>query len=305
MYRILTILSLVLVFGTSTVMSISGLLSIFSKNTYIIICMGLGMEGGKILTISHLYRSWRHYNFFLRTVYVFMVFVLIILTSFEVCGYLFNCYQKTFQSSHVLQSQIDALADEEFVLNRQINIIDTTLKGLPESHVSRRIQERENSGYSKKQNRLLEINKKKSALEIQLITLDENLNPVSFIAKILQESESKIILIFILVLVLILEPLTIGLTIATNAVWLNSNNQNLTHKEVPKKRKDLTKELRDLQKENDLSVSQIAAITGRKKLKTCKGWIEGTIPTPPRVLIEIRRWIDKHKNPQNPSSLIK
>jgi hypothetical protein len=88
MYLILTTLSLALVFGSSAVMSISGLLSVFSNNTNIIICMGLGMEGGKILTISHLYRSWQHYNTQARTGYVFVVVALTLLTSFELTGYL-------------------------------------------------------------------------------------------------------------------------------------------------------------------------------------------------------------------------
>ena len=57
MYIVLVTLSLILVFGSSAFMSISGLLSIFTNNTIIIIYMGLGMEIGKILIISHLYRA--------------------------------------------------------------------------------------------------------------------------------------------------------------------------------------------------------------------------------------------------------
>ena len=211
MYLILATLSLALVFGSSAVMSISGLLSIFSNTTNIIICMGLGMEVGKILTISHLYRSWQHYNPRVRTGYIFIIVALTLITSFELTGYLSKCYQKTIQTRHVTQLKIDALINEKSVLNTQINIIDETLKGLPESHVSRRLQERKNSDYEGKKNRLLEIIKQKTNLEIQLISVDDNLNPVSSIAKILKTKESKIISIFILFLVMVLEPLSIGL----------------------------------------------------------------------------------------------
>jgi hypothetical protein len=58
---------------------------------------------------------------------------------------------------------------------------------------------------------LLEIIKQKADIEIQLISVDDNLNPVSSIAKILKTKESKIISIFILFLVMVLEPLSIGL----------------------------------------------------------------------------------------------
>ena len=92
MYLTLTTVSLALVFGSSTVMSVSGLLSIFSNNTNIIICMGLGIEGGKILTISQLYRSWQHYNTRVRTGYIFIIVALTLVTSFELTGYLSKCY---------------------------------------------------------------------------------------------------------------------------------------------------------------------------------------------------------------------
>ena len=287
MYLILATFSLALVFGSSAVMSISGLLSIFSNNTNIIICMGLGMEGGKILTISHLYRSWQHYNNRVRAGYIFIIVALTLITSFEVMGFLSQSHQKTMQNRHAINSKIDTLNEEELVLRGQINIIDVTLKGLPESYVTKRIQERKNSGYTVKQNRLLEIINKRSMLKTQLISGDDNFNPVSSIAKILKLKDSNIISIFIPFLVLILEPLLIGLTIATNAAWLN-NNKDAAHKETFQNNKNLTKNIRSLQKEHQLTVSQIAKITGRKKIKTCEGWIKGTIPTPPRVLADIQ-----------------
>lgn len=202
MYLILTTLSLALVFGSSAFMSISGLISVFSNNTDIIICMELGMEAGKILTVSHLYRSWPHYNIPARTGYIFVVTALTLLTSFELTGYLSRCYQKTAQNSHVIQLKIDALSHEESVLKSQVEVIDSALKGLPESHVSRRIQERKNSNYKEKQTRLLEIIKQKVDLETRLISIDDNLNPVSSIAGILKTKELNVISIFILFLVL-------------------------------------------------------------------------------------------------------
>ena len=58
MYPILVTISLILVFGSSAFMSVAGLLSVFSSSPAVIIPMGLGMEIGKILTVSHLFRNW-------------------------------------------------------------------------------------------------------------------------------------------------------------------------------------------------------------------------------------------------------
>lgn len=76
-------------------------------------------------------------------------------------------------------------------------------------------------------------------------------------------------------------------------------------KEADQDKNDFTKELIKLKEENHLTVSQIKKITGRKKLKTCEGWLEGTIPIPSRVLKEIETWVEKRENSQKPISLIK
>jgi hypothetical protein len=291
MYPTLVTLSLILVFGSSAFMSISGLLSIFSNNTITIISMGLGMEIGKILSISHLYRTWQKNNNFTKVWYIFIILVLTLLTSFEVMGFLSQCHQKSVQDIQIIQSKVEALNDEESVLRSQIHIIDQTLNGLPETHVSRRINERKNSGYSEKQNRLLELIRQKANLETQLISGDDNSNPILAIAKILKMDDSFIISIFIPFLVLILEPLSIGLTIAANSAWINYQKPEPPKNAQPKNQIQ-TKELNNLQKDYDLSVFQIAKITGRKKLKTCEGWLKGTIPTPQRALAEVQAWVE-------------
>jgi hypothetical protein len=93
MYPILVTISLILVFGSSAFMSVSGLLSIFSSSPTVIISMGLGMEIGKILTISHLYRNWKKYALPVRVWYILIISVLTLLTSLEVMGFLSRCYQ--------------------------------------------------------------------------------------------------------------------------------------------------------------------------------------------------------------------
>lgn len=102
---------------------------------------------------------------------------------------------------------------------------------------------------------------------------------------------------------LILEPLTIGLTIATNAAWMNHQKPE-PKKNDPSKSQNLTEELKSLQKEYNLSVSKIAKITDRKKLKTIEGWLNGTIPTPPRALAKIQVWVEKEfVKPENENSM--
>jgi len=113
MYPILVTTSLILVFGSSAYMSVSGLLSIFSNSSVVIISMGLGLEIGKILTISHLYRSWKKYGTTVKSWFIVIISVLTLLTSFEVMGFLSQCHQNSVQSNQVICSQINALEKEE------------------------------------------------------------------------------------------------------------------------------------------------------------------------------------------------
>jgi hypothetical protein len=301
MYPALVTLSLILVFGSSAYMSISGLLSIFSNNPIIIICMGLGMEIGKILTVSHIYRTWQNDGVLIKFVFVLIVFILTTLTSFEVVGFLSQSHQKTFQGNYAIQSKIDALNNEESILKSQIEMIDITLKGLPDTHVTRRIQERKNYGYAVKQNKLIEIINERAKLEARLISSDDNLNPISSISKILKVDDSIVISIFIPFIVLILEPLSIGLTIAANAAWLNYYKDHNSAPSIDRHNIiNSTEMFKTLLSKHNLTISEVAKITGRKKLKTCESWIDGTIPTPPRVMAKIQTWIEKQKSFQKP-----
>jgi len=57
-----------------------------------------------------------------RTWYISIIFVLTLLTSFGVMGFLSQCHQKAVQENHVIQSKIEALNKEESALKNQIHI---------------------------------------------------------------------------------------------------------------------------------------------------------------------------------------
>ena len=68
--------SLLLVAGSSIYMSVYGLMCVFKDQAMVILCMGLGMEIGKVLVVSYTYRSWRQLSRLSRTLYILIVFVL-------------------------------------------------------------------------------------------------------------------------------------------------------------------------------------------------------------------------------------
>jgi hypothetical protein len=290
MYRALITLSLLLVAGTSAYMAVYGLKSVFVSSAIVIVCMGVGMETGKVLIVSYLYRQWRKLNMFTRTIYIIIVSILVILTSIEIIGFLSQSHMSSTRDLRITETALDSLRNEATILKDQMTIIEHTLAGLPTSFVSRRINERRVAGYNKKQARLIEISKQQAQLAVKIINDWECAGPLFAVVQIMGVNETDAAAAFILLLVLVLEPLSIGLTIAASAVWAKPETTSdiKSHRHTPKQGQ--AEELKALCGKYDLTVSQLADITERKKQKTCEEWLNGTTQIPVRALRDVRSW---------------
>jgi len=292
MYPILVTISLLLVAGSSLYMSVYGLVAVFTSNEPVIICMGLGMEIGKILTVAHLYRNWSNIRCIVRTLYMLIISILVLLTSIEIIGFLSQSHANATQNLKAVKTTLNGLEKEAAIIRDQLSTIDATLAGLPTSHVTRRITERKLSGYQQKQSRLLEIATQQAELETRLVQDQGASNPIFATAQILKINETDAIAMLILVLVLVLEPLSIGLTVATSAAWM-------TQKTMPEKTPQdahPNEELITLKKQHNLTVKQLVQITGRKKPKTCEAWLNGTVPVPVKALQAVRAWANSQNH---------
>jgi len=295
MYPILVTISLLLVAGSSIYMSVYGLMAVFSGNALVIICMGLGMEIGKILTVAHLYRNWPNLRRLVRNLYILIISVLVLLTSIEVIGFLSLSHANAVQNLRGTETALEGLDKEATILKEQLATLDATLAGLPASYVTRRIRERQKAGYSQKQARLLEIAKQQAELQTRLIADQKKSGPIYAVAQILRINETDAIALLILILVSVLEPLSIGLTVATSAAWAKNAAPSKQCLHQNAEDTDTDQELRSIVKKHNLSVSQLASITGRKKVKTCKAWLDGITPVPVKALHAVRAWTHKQK----------
>ena len=105
---------------------------------------------------------------------------------------------------------------------------------------------------------------------------------------------------FILILVLVLEPLSIGLTVATSSAWMARKETS----EVKPQCNTSAEELNALRRKYKLTVAQLVTITGRKKPKTCEGWLNGTTSVPERALRAIKIWAEKQNQKTSPDDRI-
>ena len=286
MFPVFLTISLVLVAGSSMYMSVYGLMAVFVNQSNVILCTGLGMEIGKILVVSHLYRSWETLRWPSRIFYSLVVFVLVVLTSMEVVGFLSQSHEYATHDLRIAETNLNALRSEAAVIREELSVIDSTLAGLPNSHVTRRIEERNKSGYREKQARLLEIVKQEGSIQTRIISEQQNAGPIFAVARIMNIKDTDAVALLVLLLVLVLEPLSIGLTVATTAAWM-------ARKSTPKRNPEsvsLDKEFIELTEKHNLTIGQIVQITGRKKPKTCEEWLNGKAPVPPKALKAIKAW---------------
>jgi hypothetical protein len=85
---IVTLLTSLLVAAIAAYFSIAGLMAIFSGAALAVAVMAGSLEVAKLVTASWLYRNWKQTGYFLKTYLTVAVFVLMIITSLGIFGYL-------------------------------------------------------------------------------------------------------------------------------------------------------------------------------------------------------------------------
>jgi hypothetical protein len=308
MNKYLVTLALFLVFGTSAYMSIYGLTAVFSGMVIAVICMGASMECGKILAVVYLHRNWGVVGWIPRIFFIVVISALTLITSMEVLGFLTQRHVDTTRDLAAAETKILELDKEATVLRNHIAVIDKTLAGLPAGYVTKRFREREAAGYDKMRDRLLEIVREVSKLKRSKIADVAYSAPIFAASRIFGLDPDKTISVFVLFLVAVLEPLSIGLAVATSNLWQISGrtaedpaeideaaNETVdaadeTAKESAETADPYTIELREIAKRHKLKTKDIAEITDRKQPETIKGWLEGKPVIPIKALRLLRRW---------------
>jgi hypothetical protein len=260
--------------------------------------MGLGMELGKILTVVHLHRSWRRVGWLARFFFIAVIGALTLITSMEVLGFLTQRHAGSTRDLATIDAQITELDKEADILRSHIAVVDQTLAGLPAGYVSKRFREREAAGYDKMRDRLLEIVRENSAMKASEIANAAYSAPIFAASRIFGLDPGKTISLFVLLLVAVLEPLSIGLAVATSCSWRAEGSgmgrpAAETAQKTAKAAHSYTIELRAIAERHNLKTKDIAKITGRKHSETVEGWLNEKPLIPIKALRLLRRWAAK------------
>jgi len=104
----LVLITALAISATAAYYSIVGLMAIFSGATLSVAVMGSVLEVGKLVTASWLYQYWKQVPFLLKTYLTIAVFVLMLITSMGIFGYLSKAYleQSAMSEEQIAQIQV-------------------------------------------------------------------------------------------------------------------------------------------------------------------------------------------------------
>ncbi len=235
MFALILLLTTLAVAGSAAGFSIYGLANIFGGAFLSVIFMGSALEAGKLVAASYLYRYWHEVKLWLKLYFMIAIFVLMVITSTGIFGYLSSAYQQDTLQLKELQVQIDLLKDEKGELTVRKDFIDADIASLPNNYITARQRLLGPKGYGPELTvikvRVPEITKELHVLQQRMVAKKVHTGPIAYIAEAFSVKIDDATKWIIILLIIVFDPLAVALTLATNAVFLDGKRRKALKKE--------------------------------------------------------------------------
>jgi len=234
--------------------SVTGLSKLFAGASFQVLVMASSLEIAKLVIASLLYQYWGELNKILRAYLSVAAFVLVLITSAGIYGFLSSAYQETAATAGIIDKEIELLElkknrfeenrtyylSEKEELDRSIsdlrkglanNVIQYKDKETGEiitttsSSTRRALQKELDQAVVSRDNisqKLEVVTDSITSLEIQVLNVESNsevaseLGPLKYISELTNTPMSKVVNILMLVIIFVFDPLAISLVIAAN-----------------------------------------------------------------------------------------
>lgn len=238
----------VAVAGTGAYFSVTGLGVLFSGASTAVIVMASALEFAKLVTASYLEQKWRETTLFLKVYLTSAVFILMLITSAGIFGYLSNAFQQqniklqqVDREILVFQTKIDQNTAQIEQLSTQIsesNKNQTTIlgKGKVNNRLLRSIDNRDrqigkiNDNISKLQEDNAKNNEEINKIRLNNLDLEKEVGGFKFVAQAFDVELDKVVKWFMFLIVFVFDPLAIALVLALNKL-LKENKPKIEENE--------------------------------------------------------------------------
>jgi hypothetical protein len=232
--KVLLFMAAIAVAGTGAYFSVTGLGVLFSGASTAVIVMASALEFAKLVTASYLEQKWRETTLFLKVYLTSAVFILMLITSAGIFGYLSNAFQQqniklqqVDREILVFQTKIDQNTAQIEQLSTQIsesNKNQTTIlgKGKVNNRLLRSIDNRDrqigkiNNNIAKLQEDNAKNNEEINKIRLNNLDLEKEVGGFKFVAQAFEVELDKVVKWFMFLIVFVFDPLAIALVLALN-----------------------------------------------------------------------------------------
>ena len=237
-------LSALSVSASAAFYSVFGLSHLFAGASTQVIIMAGALEIAKLVVASLLYQYWDTINKFLRVYFMLAVFILMVITSGGIYGYLSGAYAETATQSDFLDRQV-AIIDQKRIRFEEQRVelkksIVTWSEALTNPTTIQYVDKETGqlvTTTSSRQRRLLESQLQSANMRYNAVTdsiahlditiLDAQINnesarelgPLKYIAALTNQPMDKIINWFMLLIIFVFDPLAIAMVVAANMAF--------------------------------------------------------------------------------------
>ena len=234
--------------GTGAYFSVTGLGVLFSGASTAVIVMASALEFAKLVTASYLEQKWKETTLFLKVYLTSAVFILMLITSAGIFGYLSNAFQQqniklqqVDREILVFQTKIDQNITQIEQLSTQIsesNKNQTTIlgKGRVNNRLLRSIDNRDrqigkiNDKIAKLQEDNAKNNEEINKIRLNNLDLEKEVGGFKFVAQAFDVELDKVVKWFMFLIVFVFDPLAIALVLALNKL-LKENKPKIEENE--------------------------------------------------------------------------
>ena len=234
--------------------SVTGLSKLFAGASLSVIFMASSLELAKLIVAGYLYNYWEKINKVFRVYLIIGTFILVLITSLGIYGFLTSAFQDTFNVYSVTSKQKSFLQQKEKFWGDDVTRYDKELERISQNITtlsdakSTQIQVRDTTSTTgfrttvstaelraaqsriatEEQNRKEVQSKRQVAadslqsIQLKILELDTNtevgseLGPLQYLSGLLNKPMDVIINWFILIIIFVFDPLAVALVVAFN-----------------------------------------------------------------------------------------
>jgi hypothetical protein len=237
-------LSALSVSASAAFYSVFGLAHLFAGASTQVIIMAGALEAAKLVVASLLYQYWDSINKLLRAYFVIATFILMVITSGGIYGYLSGAYQETATQSEFLDRQVAIIDSKRTRFIESRDDLKITVKELTTALANpTQIQyvDKETGQLitttSSRQRKLLETQLNEAKINLNAVTdsiavldirvLDaqignesaRELGPLKYMATLTGQPMENIVNWFMMLIIFVFDPLAIAMVVAANMAF--------------------------------------------------------------------------------------